>query len=166
VERIYRALVRLAGMALVAEIVQVVIIVYSQNVQRQAIRIGASGVSPTYIEFQLRSIFSTVTFMLFSGVTITGIVAAWAARRRRWLAPVSLLTVLELLWPYMMNLWSLLTPQSYSGTAPWLSESLTLSIFVMTLVPVALILVFARMGIRGAAHATTDADLDVIRSPL
>lgn len=169
-KRMYRALIWLAVVAVIAGLVSASIYAFSLFHNGNGIGYGTTGFTgslPDWLEFFGVGSFFAVTNTLVAGVVVLGMALAWADHRRGWLIAVLLVTIAVILWPQAQHLWllthpSLVPPPVNTSVTPSLSDDLTVfSAYAVSLAPVLLLLVFALIRRKSATSATSDAASDL-----
>jgi hypothetical protein len=182
-QKVYRALVWLAGGTLVLGVYFAVVMFtpLAENVvPPQGVTVSGPSVSVFVSVFaqslllQLLASYSNVFQLLVGGVTVLAIALAWADRRRAWLIALLVVTFLTLLWPDGVAAWfasGFYHPQLplKAPTGPWpitSPEGLSnFTILVVPLIPVVMALILALTGSKPDS-ATPAGTLDGARSPV
>ncbi|HET9110642.1 MAG TPA: hypothetical protein VFN78_07450 [Ktedonobacterales bacterium] len=175
-EKLYRALVWLAGIGLVCGLF--VAFMFQTPASNTSIQgpssFGVSGFAPTFFSVLMGSWFMELmrlSSVLTDGATVLGIVAAWVGRRRGWLVALLVVTLLTWLWPTAVQAWqvAIYVPQTAGdGPSPQTIYDTNLSMFAVPLIPVvmALILALTNRKLIPTVTTSTDAELGIVRSAL
>jgi hypothetical protein len=171
-ERLYKALVWLAAVALVLGLVIAYLYAtLSANLLPNGYYFGGSdGLIVAFLRVLRSRMFEvaiSLSNLLGSGAFVLAAVLAWMQRRRAWLTALVVAALLALVWPSFMLAWQIVQfPPGPSG--PPESELKTFNIISLTipLIPFALPLIFALIRRKPAAATTTDAELGIVRSRL
>lgn len=170
-ERLYKALVWLASIAIVLGLViSYLLAMTAINRYPPGLTVSSSdglvGAFFKVLSFQTTNTMLGLSNLLNGGVITLAVTLAWANRRRAWLIALIILTLLTLAWPSFTIAWADL---NYSQGSAGISESQiqTFNFIVLSapLIPVAVALIFGLIR-RKPAAATTDAELDIVRSAL
>lgn len=173
-ERLYRALVWLAGAAVVVSLVASYIVassIYSNFTSgggstEVSGSSGSATVLLTVLSGQVKFIAMDLVSLLSGGAVILAMALAWAARRREWLAALIIVTLATLVLPSAITTWLILNPSAPSQSqGEQFPVVVTLLMLNLQLIPVSLALVFGLIRSRPAAD-TTDAALGIERSAL
>jgi len=165
-DRLYRALMWLAGLALVVGLAKALLLW-----TREAISLSSgSGMSSSDGFF---SMILTITRMMFvgsggmleslaatnlliGGVTVMALVITWADHRRGWLIALIIVTVLALIWPTGVQIWDVsglpLAPQPYPMPVSAFAQVMNDAVYAMPLIPLMMALVLGLTRRDGAAH--------------
>lgn len=177
-EKLYKALVWLAGLALVLGLF--VAFTFQTPASNSSLEFqgpssfGVGGLGPTFFKVLVGTWFMEVMRLsstLTDGATLLGIVTAWLHRRRGWLIALLVVTLLASLWPSVVQAWqvAIYIPQSAGvGPSPQTIYTTNLSMFAVPLIPVVMALVLALTNRRLLPSVTTstDAELGIVRSQL
>jgi hypothetical protein len=175
-DRLYKALVWLASIAIVLGLV----IVYHY------VMLPVGGFSQGYffsgsdgpvvaffsmLKSQTFYLFSTLSNLFDSGAIVLGIALAWANRRYGWMAALIIVTLLSFIWPTFVLTWQNfhVPPSQDPSQSQAQIQMSNLMVLSVSLLPAALALIFALIHRKAAAAntaATADADLGVVRSAL
>jgi len=151
VERLYKALVWLAGVAIVTGLA------FSAMYTTQAASNYAQVPHVSLIDGMFAGFFTglyvgdlpydvrSVAFLCACGVTLLALALAWSNRRYGWLLALLIATLLALLWPTWVEAWTL-RPFTMFQPYPPVTAALETQIFsgyAVPLVPVVLALIFA-----------------------
>ena len=161
-ERLYKALVWLASIAIVLGLVMSYLIATMPALNRfpPGPIDGSDGLVGAFVKvlsFQWPNIMLSLSSLLGDGAIVLAAALAWMQRRRAWLIALIVPTLLTLAWPsFTIVAW-----------VSWKPQIPTFNFIVMSvpLIPVALALIFGLIR-RKPAAATTDAELDIVRSAL
>lgn len=181
-ERLYKALMWLAVVALVMGLVTIYLLGNpASNQYPQGIAFdSADGLIAAFFKMlyaQRVFIVSNLSGLLGGGVVTLAAVLAWVNRRRAWLIALVVLELLTLAWPLVAQTWLIwqnthASPLSQAQTQAQV-ETFNLVNLSVPLIPIALALVFALIHRKSlaattdmAADAESDAELGVVRSAL
>ena len=165
-ERLYRALAWLSGMAIVIGLV------YAVMFTAQALSYYANvpfipeyndvftGFAPGGYGGDLPSNIKSATFLLVSGATLLAVALAWADRRWSWLIALIIVTILGIIWPAGVGTWAIITIHTLPPVPVTIPlEVMTFSIFVAPLIPVVMALILALTRRQPAPSVTPGAAL-------
>ncbi len=173
-DRLYKALAWLAGIAIALGLVIAYLYAKTTIGQFQQGFFGVSGSDGLIGAFfkvlrsQTFSMIMDVSNLLVGGVTTLAAALAWVNRRHGWLTALIVGTLLALAWPSFTLAWQYLYFQPGQAELPRQEvEVFTFVVFAVQLLPAALALVFPLMQ-RWPPRAAADADaaLGVVRSAL
>ena len=149
-ERLYKALAWLSGVAIAIGLV------YAVMFSAQALSYYAdvphiseynslfSGFTVGGYGGDLLSSIKSTAFLLVSGVTLLAVALAWADRRWSWLIALIVVTILGIIWPAGVGAWTIITIHTIPPVPVTIPlEVMTFSVFAAPLIPVVLALVLA-----------------------
>ena len=122
--RIYKALVWLAGSAIVFGLAFAIMLTaqtigYYAQVPHISIVDGLfSGMITGFYGINAYTSLKTVALLLVSGTTLLAIGLAWADRRYGWLFALIVVSILALLWPSFIEAWAFMNSQPFSPLQP------------------------------------------------
>lgn len=161
-ERLYKALVWLASIAIVLGLVISYLIAMTaiNRFPQQPSLGGSDGLVSAFVKvlsFQWLNIMLSLSSLLGDGAIGLAATLAWAQRRRAWLIALIVAALLTLAWPsFTIVAWVSWGPQI---------QTFNFVVLSAPLIPVAVALIFGLIR-RKPAAATTDAELDIVRSAL
>lgn len=164
-ERLYKALAWLAGLALVVGLAKALLM--------WTLAINTLGLGDGV--YQTDSLFSVflsnvsagraqeilvVANLLVGGVTVMALVIAWADRRRGWLIALIIAALVALAWPTGVEMWDVsgwpLAPQPYPMPVSMFAQIVNDSIFAIPLIPLVMALILGLTRHDSAAHGAHD----------
>lgn len=163
--RIYKALVWLAGSAIIFGLAFAIMLTmqtvsnYARVPHLSTIDGLFSGMITGLYGISVYSSLKTVAFLLVSGATVLAVALAWADRRYGWLLALIIVSVVALLCPTFIDGWVLLSSQPLSllqppASVPASVEVATFTAYAAPLVAVVLALVLALTHRERAAQTT------------
>ncbi len=160
-ERLYKALMWLAGLALVVGLARALLM--------WTLAINTLGQG--YGVFQTDSLFSvflsdvsaaraqeilSVANLLVGGVTVMALVIAWADHRRGWLIALIVAALVALVWPLGVEMWDIsgwpFAPQPYPTPVSMVAQIVNDSIFAIPLIPLVMALILGLTRHDTTAH--------------
>jgi hypothetical protein len=168
VERMYVALTRLATVALVCGLIIVMLLTINsgQLYPPGFFSTGTGGFFGT-LRFAIPQYLIVTISFLIDGTAFLGIVVAWADDRQTWMIALLAVVLVALAFPVSLNF-----AGSFFARHPRIGQLIgqhtTILIYLLSLVPVALTLAFARLrgGWRASVRTEADATLEITRSRL
>lgn len=160
--RLYKAMAWLAGLALVVGVARALLI-WTLTINTLGLGNGV---------FQTDSLFSvflsnvtaaraqeilSVANLLVGGATVMAMVIAGADRRRSWLIALIVAALVALVWPTGVEMWDVsgwpLAPQPYPAPISMVAQIMNDSIFAIPLIPLVMALILGLTRRDGAAHS-------------
>ena len=163
------ALMRLASATLVIGFIVVVMLTLNSG-QLYPNSSGGDLQGSSFLDtlpYAMPQILATTVTYLMDGVAFLGIVVAWADRRQTWMLALIVAALVAVVFPL-----SLMLAGNFFAIHPrigqFIGQNATLLIYLLSLVPVALALVMARLqgGGRASLRVEADAALEITRSSL
>lgn len=164
-ERLYKALMWLSGLALVAGLARVLLLWTQANITlTSGLGIDRSqGIFSMFLtiassERMLEAL--AATNLLIGGVMVMALIVAWADRRRGWLIALIVVVVIALAWPTGVQIWDVsgapMAPQAYPAPISLVAQIVNDSVYAMPLIPLVIALILGLTRHDGAAHGAHD----------
>ena len=164
-ERLYKALVWLAGLALVAGLARALLLWTQANITlTSGLGIDRSqGIFSMFLAIansgrMLEAL--AATNLLIGGVMVMALVIAWADRRRGWLIALIIVVIIVLAWPAGVQIWDVsgapMSPQPYPTPISLVAQIVNESVYAMPLIPLVMALILGLTKRDGAAHGAHD----------
>ena len=173
-DRIYTALLRLASATLVIGLIFLVMITLNSGQIYPNLYISwqgpftlTTGTIFDILRFAIPQLLPTIVTYLMNGVAFLGIIVAWVDGRRVWMLALIVTAAAALVFPL-----SFVFAGSFFVIHPrigqFIGQNATFLTYLLSLFPVALALVMARLqgGGRAAVRVEADAALEITRSSL
>lgn len=168
-KRVYTALLRLASATLVIGLIFIVMITLNSG-QINPNSSGGDLQQGSFLDtlrYIIPQLLPTIVTYLMDGIACLGIVVAWADYHRTWMLALIVAVVVALAFPlsfaFAGNFFAI-----HPRIGQFIGQNAIVLIYLLSLVPVALVLVMARLqgGGRAALRAEADSALEITRSLL